>query len=144
MSNTSSNRESDLTHSPVVQSLPATQASSEDPPQRQVMLSIQQEQALEWLMGGGSVSEAANFAGVTRQTISRWLRTDADFQEVYQVWRDETRSIIQSRMIAAGEVAMDAVVHAIRSTGNLQASQFVLKTLLGQRRTTPMPRVEEL
>jgi hypothetical protein len=92
-----------------------------------VILSGVQQQALEWLIGGGSVTDAAEFAGVTRQTISRWLREDEDFQAAYVQWREEAAAIVRGRMVAASEAAMDAVMHAIRTKGDLRASQFVLK-----------------
>jgi hypothetical protein len=45
--------------------------------ERQVLLSDKQQLALEWLLTtNGSVTEAAEFAGVTRATVSRWLNTD--------------------------------------------------------------------
>jgi predicted transcriptional regulator len=55
-------------------------------------LSIQQD--------GGSLGEAAQFAGVTRQTISRWLRTDADFRAVYEAWKQEVNQMLEGRLIA--------------------------------------------
>jgi hypothetical protein len=132
MSDTSNNRESEMTHSSKAQLTAVSEAKAGDPPVRQVMLSVPQEQALEWLMNGGSVGEAAQFAGVSRQTISRWLRTDPDFQEVYRVWQEETASTIAGRMLAASESAMDVVLHAIRVKRDVRASQFVIKTLMAR------------
>ncbi len=96
---------------------------------RQVILAPAQQQALEWLVNGGSITEAAQFAGVCRQTVSRWLTEDPDFQAVYTTWREEAAKIVQGRLIAASESAMDALLYAIRVKKDLRASQFVLKTL---------------
>jgi transposase len=92
-------------------------------------LPAHQLRALEWLIGGSSVKEAARAAGVTRQTISRWLRCDPDFRAMYDGWRQEAADIVQSRMVAASEYAMDNLLHAIRDKYNLKASEFVLRTL---------------
>jgi hypothetical protein len=106
-----------------------------DQPNRQVFLSTAQTQALEYLISGGSVTEAAQFAGVSRQTVSRWLNADPDFQAVFNNWREEAAAIVQSRMIAAGEAAMDNVLHAVKVKGDLRASEFVLKSLAAGRKT---------
>jgi len=133
MNNTSSNRESETTQSPAVHLLPCEEPNVEDISPRQISLSSTQELALEWLTNGGSITEAAQFAGVTRQTVTRWLRTDEDFQAVYTAWREEAAAIVQGRMIAASESAMDNILDAIRRKGDLRASQFVLKSLTAAR-----------
>ncbi len=98
-------------------------------PTRLIALSVAQEQALEWLFTGGSVTEAAQFAGVTRQTVSRWLRTDSDFRLVYETWTSEAAVIMRARMLAASEAAMDNVIHAVAVKRDLQTSKFLLKAV---------------
>jgi hypothetical protein len=98
------------------------------------MLSTPQEQALEWLISGGSVAEAAEVVGVTRQTISRWLHHDPDFRAVYDAWKIESSQLLEGRLIAAGESAMDNILNAVRSH-DVRASQFVIKALLARGKT---------
>ena len=114
------------------------QADSSDAP---LSLSTAQEQALEWLIGGGSVAEAAQFAGVTRQTISRWLRENTDFRAVYDAWKYEANQLLEGRLVAASDAAMENLLHAVRAKADLQASKFVIKALLGikDRCQKPMP-----
>ena len=96
-----------------------------------VMLSAPQEQALEWLISGGSIADAAQVAGVTRQTLSRWLHHDPDFRAVYDAWKAESTQLLEGRLIAAGESAMDNILSAVRDR-DVRASQFVLKALLAR------------
>lgn len=42
-------------------------------------LSVAQERAIETLLAGGTDSEAAQAAEVTRQTVNGWKRRDAEF-----------------------------------------------------------------
>jgi hypothetical protein len=99
-----------------------------------VSLSTPQELALEWLIGGGSIAEAAQFAAVSRQTISRWMRTDPDFRAVYEAWKIESQQMLEGRLIAAADAAMDNLLNAVRTRGNVTASQFVIRTLLNQKK----------
>ena len=89
---------------------------------------------MEWLIGGGSLGEAAQFAGVTRQTISRWLRSDPDFSAVYDAWKLESSQMLEGRLIAAGESAMDNLLNAVRVGHDVRASQFVLRALMDLRK----------
>jgi len=105
---------------------PATVHSSSS---RQVILSVPQQAALEWLTGGGSITEAAQLAGVCRQTVSEWLHNDPDFQAVYQSWRRQAMDMAEGRMVALTETALDNVTSAVREKRDLRASQFILKQL---------------
>ncbi len=111
-------------------SLPATTGEggpSQD--NRQVMLSGPQDQALEWLMNGGSISEAAQFAGVCRQTVSRWLKTDPDFRAVYDNWREQVANITEGQLLGLSESAVAALANAIRNRQDVKSAAFVLKHL---------------
>jgi len=133
MATESINRESHMTHSS--SQLPQPQPGEAPVANRMVVLSTPQEQALEWLIGGGSIAEAAQVAGVTRQTISRWLHGDPDFRAVYDAWKLETSALLEGRLIAAGEAAMDNILSAVRANGDVRASQFVIRTLLSQKKS---------
>jgi hypothetical protein len=131
MENTSSNREPLL-------ALPASNLTfsvptSENGPDREVTLTPAQQQALQCLFEGASISQAAQSAGVARQTINRWLRDSVDFQTVYNAWHREMQKSVKDRMAALGDFAMDNIASAIRSKGNLRASEFVVKHLLAQK-----------
>jgi hypothetical protein len=130
MSNPISQREPSLALSSP--HLPQPPESQSDTVRQIVMLSEQQEQVLEWLIGGGSISEAAEFAGITRRTISRWLHEDPDFRAVYDAWKAEANQLLEGRLIAAGEAAMDNILGAVRNR-DVRASQFVIKALLGKK-----------
>jgi len=131
MNNNSSNRESETTHSHAA--ITANVPLSEDGPDREVTLSPAQQQTLECLISGQSISKAAKFAGVSRQTIYRWIQDDVDFQTVYASWRLEVQKSMKDRMLAIGDFAMDNIANAVRFKGNLRASEFVVKHLLAQK-----------
>jgi hypothetical protein len=134
MRQSSIKREPSLARTLAASDLPMPSIVEDESADRQVLLSTAQEQALEWLFNGGSLTEAAQFAGVTRQTISRWMRSDEDFRTIYSAWREETAGIIHARLIAAGEAAMDVVLTAVREKRDLQAAQFVVRTITSGRR----------
>lgn len=121
MSNISIQRESDSTQV----ELPVLSLEGN----RQVELSVSQQLALEWLTTGGSITEAAQVAGVCRQTVSDWLHNDPDFQAAYQNWRQQSLAIAQARMIAMSDAAVDNLAAAIRDKHDLRASEFLLKQL---------------
>jgi hypothetical protein len=106
---------------------------SENGPDREVQLTAVQQQALEHLIEGGSISKAAKVAGVSRQTIYRWIREDVDFRTVYDAWHRQVQRSVKDRMAAIGDAAMDNLANAIRFKGNLRASEFVVKHLLAQK-----------
>jgi hypothetical protein len=112
-------------------SLPSTVKPSNAPAvvNRQVMLSTQQDQALEWLMNGGSITEAAQFAGVARQTVSRWLHSDEDFRAVYDAWRDQVTNITEGQLMGLSEAAVSTLANAVRDRQNVKAAEFVIKHL---------------
>src|SRR5665811_1773500 len=81
---------------------------------KQVLLGDSQRLAMEWLMGGGSITEAGQYAGVCRQTVSDWLHNDDDFRQVFSDWQLHLRVINHARLIALSASALDTVSHAIR------------------------------
>ena len=131
MDNTSSNREPMSAHSASDTTLLVP--ISDDGPDREVMLTPAQQRALECLFEGGSTTRAAKSAGVTRQTINRWIRDSVDFQTVYNAWHREVQKSVRDRMATLGDFAMDNIASAIRFKGNLRASEFLIKHLLAQK-----------
>jgi hypothetical protein len=110
-------------------SAPREPETAQSPVARQVILSVPQQQALEWLTSGGSVTEAAQVAGVCRQTVSKWLHDDPDFTAVYQAWRDQSLEIAQARLAAMTESALDNIAEAVHEKRDLRASLFVIRQL---------------
>ena len=93
-----------------------------------------QRLALEWLISGGSVNDAAQFAGVCRQTVSKWLHGDREFKKAYDDWREEINVISSARLVALTESAIDNISTAIRQGHDVKTSQFLVKHLALQRR----------
>jgi len=94
---------------------------------KQVLLSEPQRMALEWLMGGGSITEAAQYAGVYRQTVSEWVNHDEDFREIFERWQQQVKALNQARLIALSEGALDTVAGAIREHRDAKVALVVLK-----------------
>jgi hypothetical protein len=63
---------------------------------------------LKWLTNGGPITEAAQFAGVARQTVSRWLKEDDDFRAIYDGWRDQIMTMTDGQLSALAESATTA------------------------------------
>ena len=53
-------------------------------------LTPQQTSAVDLLAGGGNVTDTARSIGVARQTVSRWVHSDAQFRAALNVRREET------------------------------------------------------
>ncbi len=97
-----------------------------------MVLGETQIKAQEWLTNGESITEAAQFAGVARQTaggVSPWLKEDDDFRAIYDGWRDPIMPISDGQLAALAESAVAAITNAIRDHRDVRAAQFVIKHL---------------
>jgi hypothetical protein len=94
-----------------------------------VLLNEPQKLALEWLMGGGSVTEAGEYAGVCRQTVSHWLHHDPNFRLVFEKWRQQTQTLNQARLQMLGESALETIAEAIRQKRDAKVALVLLKGL---------------
>jgi transposase-like protein len=92
-------------------------------------LTLKQQQALEWLMSGGSITEAAELVGVARQTVSRWINHHFEFTRLYQQWQEQIRTAAESRLLTLADAAVDNLMTAVQQSRDVRASQFVLKLL---------------
>jgi hypothetical protein len=90
-------------------------------------LSAAQEKAIEALLAGKSVTEAAIAADVNRTTLHRWLN-DARFDCELKRGRRELREAMRARLLALGSKAIDAVEQLI-AEGDANAALAVLKGL---------------
>jgi hypothetical protein len=90
-------------------------------------LSAAQEKAIEALLAGKSVTEAAIVADVNRTTVHRWLN-DPRFDLALSRSRRELREAIRARLLALGSQAIDAVERSIVD-GDTNAALAILKGL---------------
>jgi hypothetical protein len=118
-------------HTGLVESdLPPSPTNVPDQPSAPVvLLGEQQRLALEWLAGGGSVTEAGQYAGVCRQTVSHWLNHDADFRFAFMDLRTQARALNQARLEALAESALDTIAQSIRQKRDARVALVVLKGL---------------
>lgn len=89
-------------------------------------LSPQQLQALESLLRGETVTEAASRAGVDRTTVHRWQREDYRFMAAVNSGRREIAEAIQARLLGVALSASETVASAIES-GDVRTALTVLK-----------------
>ena len=113
--------------------LPVGSPSTLAPSERQVYLSDPQKLALEWLTNGGNITEAARYADVCRQTVSRWITEDPDFRAVYDAWRNQIDVITEGQLQQLAEPAVNTLAHAILHRNDTRAAQFVLRHLASMR-----------
>jgi hypothetical protein len=102
---------------------------NEDGTERQIILGEPQRLAMEWLMGGGSITEAGQYAGVSRQTVSQWLNHDEDFRALFEQWQQQVREINHARLMALSEAALETVAVAVREKRDPKLAVAVLKGL---------------
>lgn len=89
-------------------------------------LTSAQVRALQALLHGQTVREAAEAAGVTRQTVHRWKREDTGFQKALNRLRLRTQERVQDRLMRAAEFAAETVASAAEG-GDVQAATKLLK-----------------
>ncbi len=92
-------------------------------------LTTAQQTALEWLVGGGNITEAAQVAGVARQTVSGWLNKDPDFRRAYQLWRQQALQAAQGKLTALAEIAVQTLAQSMGTKLDTRTAQFVVKQL---------------
>ena len=98
---------------------------------RQVILSEPQRQVLEWLYNeeGATVKDAAEFAGVGRATIFRWIQADPDFNALYTAWRQQQEQAKEVQLSGLEAAALNVLNDAVRRRGDVRAAQFILKQM---------------
>jgi hypothetical protein len=97
--------------------------------ERQVKLSSAQLAAMEWLINDGTVKEAAEYAGVCRQTVSEWINQDEDFQAAMETWKRYVCKMTEAKLVGLGASAIQVVATAIQEKGDVKAALAVLKSL---------------
>lgn len=85
----------------------------------QYNLSVAQIKALEILLGGGTKTEAAKEAGVTRTTLYAWLENDEQFSSAYN-------EALQSAFRQATELRKAAITCAIENLMSMAGNEKLL------------------
>ena len=72
-----------------------------------------QEIALQQLVSGNSILQAAQAARVDRRTVYRWIRSDPHFAAAYNAWQHEMLASGRTRLLAMTDLALDTVQSAM-------------------------------
>lgn len=104
-------------------------------------LSDLQLAALGGLTEGKTIRATAQEIGVSRDTISRWIRSDVAFRAAYNHWRQELIDSTRGRLLRTAETAALAVHKAIaRGDGRLAMSLLKHLGLVEPASSGPLDR----
>ena len=92
--------------------------------------------AWELLIAGHTVTAAAAGAGVSRETLHRWLKDDVEFRASLNRARAELQQAVAARLVACSAKAAENVAAAIEK-GDTKLSLVVLKGLGALGGTAP-------
>jgi hypothetical protein len=87
-----------------------------------------QRKAMESLIVGGTVVDAAKAGGVSRGTIYNWLKRDPVFQAAYNQWHEVMKESCRSRVMMMLDKAASAVEKALEKGDFRPAMQLLIKT----------------
>ena len=89
-----------------------------------------QERALRVLLGGGSITEAAEAAKVRRATVSQWVNHNAEFKAELRRQQGDLRGAVRKRLeVAAGDAV--GVLHDLLGDPNARNRLLAAKSILG-------------
>ena len=91
-------------------------------------LPARQNAALQEILSGKSVAEAAQLAGVGRSTLYRWMESDAQFRAAYNQWQAQVKFHTRARLAALSESAVAAVQKALEA-GDAKLGYTILKSM---------------
>jgi predicted DNA-binding transcriptional regulator AlpA len=83
---------------------------------------------LRTLATGKSVAETSRLMGLSRMTIYRWLKKDADFRAAFNEWQNSVQLSVRARLLAMTDAAVDAVGNAV-AKGDAKLSIALLTKL---------------
>jgi hypothetical protein len=89
-------------------------------------ISNKQEKAIELLITGETVTNTAKQIGVARETVSRWINHEAEFQAEFNTQRHDIWNSYQDRLRSLIPKAMDIVADELEA-GNVQTALTILK-----------------
>jgi hypothetical protein len=81
-------------------------------------LSDEQRKVMAYLAAGHSIAKAARFGRVSRRTVYRWFKDDADFCAVYNAWQRELTESAKTRLLAMADDAPKNAPRWKNSTAN--------------------------
>jgi hypothetical protein len=97
-----------------------------------------QLRAIAALVGGATVTAAAQAAGVSRATVHRWLADDHDFASELALAKIEQAAALKVRLRALGDLAVGAMQDLLTSTNVPPAVRLrTASTVLELLRTLP-------
>jgi transposase-like protein len=91
-------------------------------------LPARQRTALMALATGRGYAEAAQAAGVSRQTLHVWRKKDTRFAAIYNSWQNQMLASAQNRLVSLTNNAVTAVADAI-DAGDTRTSLELLRGL---------------
>lgn len=103
-----------------------------DEARRNLTLSAQQDHALAALLGGATVTAAAEAAGVSRQTVSGWVNRDSAFVAELRNRAAELRTAAMARLEAAVPTALDTLAELLEHNdwrARVAAADRILRAL---------------
>ena len=104
-------------------------------------MDAKKERALTVLAAGGDVEQAGQAAGVRRETIWRWSKTE-EFQVELARRQAELDGAAMTAMLSNVGLAAQAITAALSSVDvrvRLQAAKFVFTTVLQRSRERELP-----
>jgi len=84
--------------------------------QKDSELTADQAAALDLLLAGKTVTDAAATVGVARETVSRWRNNDPAFQAAYNAALQSAYDASQARLLEARNKALDRLADLVDST----------------------------
>jgi hypothetical protein len=88
-----------------------------------------QETALQALLSGATITEAAATAGVQRQTVSGWLNHDSTFIAAYNRRRQFIADEFEGQLRALGRKALKTIETALDGDAALDAAKTILRAV---------------
>jgi hypothetical protein len=87
-----------------------------------------QNKALELLIAGKTIAEAARAICSSRTTIYRWLKNDPEFREAYEEWQAHIQATSRARLLTLTDKAAAAVERSLEM-GDARTAMQLLKGL---------------
>ena len=81
--------------------------------------------ALDALIAGHTMAEAARIADVSRSTLYNWIKRDASFMAALNQWRDEIQELCHDRLMALAERATQALDRSLETADAKVALQLL-------------------
>ena len=116
---------------------PVPEEACFDPDAAHKLLSIAQQDALAALMEGESIRGAAEKAQISRNTLTRWIKSHPAFRAAYNAWRQELVESTGARLLRTMHTAAEVVDKAV-TEGDAKIALGVLR-LMGAKPSLPGP-----